>query len=350
MRDEERRVDQQEEARWRPTRRQLLWAGASVVLLIVAILIGYRYGITLWDWIKLLIVPTVIAGGGLWFNRQQRERELETADRRTQDEALQAYLDQIGQLLLDKDRPLRQSKVGDEVRTLARARTLTVLRRLDSERKGNVVQFLYESGMIGVTEAVLVLIGANLSGANLERAYLRGANLRGANLRGAILFYADLSGASLSEADLRGATLIDAILDVTDLSGANLSGANLETANLEREGNYEYIGSRVNLSGSDMRGAYLRAVGLSGSDLSRANLSEADLSGAFLTRTNMFENNLSGANLSGAFLQNVEGVTRTRLEKQAKSLEGAIMPNGQKYEDWTTSKDREEDGKNSGHT
>jgi hypothetical protein len=80
-------VDQQEQSRWRPTRRQLLWTGGIVAVLTVSVLVGYRYGITLWDWFKLLIVPTVIAGGGIWFNRQQRERELESADRRAQDEA-----------------------------------------------------------------------------------------------------------------------------------------------------------------------------------------------------------------------------------------------------------------------
>jgi hypothetical protein len=30
----------------------------------------------LWDWLELLIVPAVLAASGLWFNRQQREREL----------------------------------------------------------------------------------------------------------------------------------------------------------------------------------------------------------------------------------------------------------------------------------
>ena len=68
-------MDQQQEPRWQPTRRQFLWAGAAVGLLTIAILIGYRYDITLWDWIKLLVVPAVIAGGGLWFNRQQQERQ-----------------------------------------------------------------------------------------------------------------------------------------------------------------------------------------------------------------------------------------------------------------------------------
>jgi hypothetical protein len=95
VREEKRRVDQQQQARQRLTRRQLLWAGATVGLLTIAILIGYRYGITLWDWIKLLVVPAVIAAGGLWFNAQQREREQRTANERAQDEALQAYLDQM---------------------------------------------------------------------------------------------------------------------------------------------------------------------------------------------------------------------------------------------------------------
>src|SRR5215217_5239188 len=91
---EEHRVDQQQSP-WQPTRRQLLWAGASGGLLTIAILIGYRYGTTLWDWIKLLVVPAVIAGGGFWFNRQQQERQRKLANKRAQEEALQAYLDQM---------------------------------------------------------------------------------------------------------------------------------------------------------------------------------------------------------------------------------------------------------------
>jgi hypothetical protein len=58
-------VDQQQQSRWRPTGRQLLWAGGIAAVLTVSILIGYRFCITVWDWIKLLIVPAVIAGGDL---------------------------------------------------------------------------------------------------------------------------------------------------------------------------------------------------------------------------------------------------------------------------------------------
>src|SRR5215203_1545813 len=142
-----------------------MWDGNITVLAFLIIVVcGYLFGWkwtglpkqTLWDSLELLIIPAVLAGVGIWFNREQREREVEIADRRAQDEALQAYLDQIGQMLLDRDSPLRQRKQRDEdqahideVQTLARARTLTVLTRLDGERKGTVVQFLYEAGLIG---------------------------------------------------------------------------------------------------------------------------------------------------------------------------------------------------------
>ncbi len=51
---------------------------------------------------------------------------------------------------------------------------------------------------------------------------------------------------------------------------------------------------------------------------------------------------LREANLSGA-----EGITKEQLD-QAESLEGATMPNWQKYEDWLKSKGSGEDRENSG--
>jgi hypothetical protein len=42
------------------------------------------------------------------------------------------------------------------------------------------------------------------------------------------------------------------------------------------------------------------------------------------------------------------GITSDELKQRAKSLKGATMPNGQKYEDWLKSKGRGEDGENNG--
>jgi hypothetical protein len=134
----------------------------------------------------------VIAGGGLWFNYQQRERELEIArkqrkqelaiaEHRTQDEALQAWLDQMsGMLIPNTDQPsLYKARPGDGLSSVARARTLTVLPRLGGDRKARVVQFLYESGLISSMHPVLDLSGADLGGADLSRADLSGSILDG---------------------------------------------------------------------------------------------------------------------------------------------------------------------------
>jgi hypothetical protein len=223
--EEEHQLDQQEQPRWQPTRRQLLWTLGIVAVLTVAVLTGYRYDITLWDWIKLLVVPAVIAGVSIWFNYQQQERQREVENRRTQDAVLQAYLDQMGQLLLDKDKPLRQSKEGDEVSMLARARTLTALSQLDGKRKGTLIRFLsearliqgrpgMESGVRGWTQQrpIIGLTSADLSDADLSdadltyallaEASLRGANLRGADLSNAVLFNTDLTGAIMPDGQI----------------------------------------------------------------------------------------------------------------------------------------------------
>jgi hypothetical protein len=151
----------------------------------------------------------------------QRERELALVQQRSQDDALLVYLEQMGQLLLDKDRPLHRSTSGDTLRSLARARTLTVLSMLDGDRKGNVVHFLYESGLVTKGQVIV-----DLTGADLREAYLRGAYLREAYLSGADLSQAHLSGADLDLADLKEA----------DLSHADLRGANLkEVSHITKE-------------------------------------------------------------------------------------------------------------------
>ena len=49
---------------WRPTPRQALWAIRIALVLRLLVAIGYSYGITLWDWIKpLVVVPVEIAAG-----------------------------------------------------------------------------------------------------------------------------------------------------------------------------------------------------------------------------------------------------------------------------------------------
>jgi uncharacterized protein YjbI with pentapeptide repeats len=314
-------------------------------------------GKTLWDWMGLLIVPIVLSLITVVFAWQQdirqneiekkraqqaqkiegqrAEAERELAEKRADDEALQSYLDQMSGLLLERD--LRASEKGSEVRTLARARTLTVLGRLDPSRKSALMQFLVEADLVQRVEGrdpIISLTGADLSEADLGEANLSEADLGEANLRGAYLRYAILSEAHLDDANLSGAGLRYAILSRADLDGANLRGANLFRANL----------SRAFLSDANLRGAKLRAANLSRTVLSYANLRGADLSGANYRPANLSEANLRGAvlfganlseaDLSRADLSGAKGMSNEELEQQAASLEGATMPNVQKYEDW----------------
>jgi uncharacterized protein YjbI with pentapeptide repeats len=195
---------------------------------------GFR-GMTVRDWLQLLIVPLVLVLISFLFTMQQdarqqqienqrAEAERELAEQRAQDEALQAYLDQLSSLLLEKD--LRKSEEGSEVRTLARARTATVIQRLDADGNRNVIRFLDEAGLTkDVQPSIRLLAGVDLQGAQLRGIDLAGTDLHDANLRGAELRYADLRYADLRYADLIEANLSNANLLDADLIEANLSKA-----------------------------------------------------------------------------------------------------------------------------
>jgi uncharacterized protein YjbI with pentapeptide repeats len=415
-----------EEQSRRGPRWVVLFAALALVGVAGVIIYGYLErpgwigvsGKKLWDYLELLIVPAALALGVYWLNQSQhkrdqqaealrerereaaeegrRKRELEVENQRAQDAALQGYLDQMTRLLLNKDMPLRESKEGDEVRILARARTLTVLSRLDPVRKRSLLDFLYrtdlinneyftyspESNEIDIEQTIVDLDEADLSKMYLASPNLRGANLRTTNLGEAILYKADLRDAGLSGAtmekaelfsanltgaDLRNTNLKGALLVGTDLREALVMGANLEDANLTFA---KLIGSNLEsaiLSGADLtsadlsnailsnevwlvdaklRSTNLANANLNGAYMNGADLSDANLRGADLRNVLLIEGaNLSGADLTNANLSGAIGATQERLA-QAKSLEGATMADGQKYEVWLKSQGRKEDGEN----
>jgi uncharacterized protein YjbI with pentapeptide repeats len=205
---------------------------------------------TLYDWLQLVIIPAVLAVGAPWLTRLQQQHDQKLADQRAKieqeaaekraqtereisldnqhEKALQAYIDNMSALLLEKD--LRDQVQLDKVRKIARVRTLTVLRRLDGRRKAIVLNFLYESGLINKDQKIVDLDGADLSEADLFRAQLSKADLSRANLSKANLIEANLMEATLSSTVLFGADLSSAKLFRTDLHGVDLSEANLSEA------------------------------------------------------------------------------------------------------------------------
>jgi uncharacterized protein YjbI with pentapeptide repeats len=313
-----------------------------------------QLGRGLWDWTELLLVPAVLALGAWWLNRSAGQREAEARVRQSEDQreiealraksqrelereteaqraerqwklelvrsreaALQAYFDQLAELIKDaRGDPVPESSQ----QALARARTLTVLHQLDRERKGLLLRFLYESGLIGRREAVENPPGEPEppTGVETERATVQ---LSGADLSGAVLTGANLDGAELAGTNLRMAQLDEASLNRTKLNRAKMDGANLREAEL----------SQATLVGSSLTDAFLVGVkltdaNLTNADLTKAILSKARLDGADLSKANLSEADLGGADLSKAIL---EGATMTPEQLgRASSLTGIILTGG----------------------
>ncbi len=349
----------------------------------------------LWDWLELLGIPVLLVILGTQFqinekklaeekSRSEKQRvdeqvkaekeradeqvkaEKERADEQAKaekekttnilnEEALQAYIDRMSELLIDKN--LKSLSPKDSLREaaldVARARTLSVLRRLDidGERKGSIIRFLINAEFINELQLDLSyaklsgadLSGANLSGANfyganfqgvklngakLNGAKLSGANFYGAKLSGANFYGADLSGAKLSGAKLSGANFYGADLSRAYLSGANLNGANfygatLSSANLSSANLCFANLSSANLCFANLLGAYLSSAKLSGANLSGANFFNANLSDAKLSGANFSNTKLNGVDLNGANLVEAKNLTVEQI-KQAKNWKKAV--------------------------
>ena len=319
----------------KPLVKSYWWVPASlfvvglIVWMIVLRLKGHPWnegtgfkGKTVWDWMQLLIIPAVLAVGALLFNWSQRNREKELALDRQREEALQTYIDRMTELLLKEG--LRKSKEDDEVRDVARTRTLTTLRILDPDRKSLLVRFIQEARLITTLNPVINMSNADLSKVHLSRTDLQQVNLRGANLKEADLEYAlldqsNLNHANLSKADLFGAHLTGANLSSAYLNHALLIGSHLEQANL-----VEAVLISANLFLALLIGADIRDAILSKANLNLADLSKADLSRAYLNEAILRDADLRGANLREA---RMEGAML-----DGAKLTGTIMPDGTVHE------------------
>ena len=158
---------------WKNTSKTLKVVQIIVLLVVVVLLIGryffnwtwtgfgpytpptkdssFQREKTLYDWLQLAIIPVVLAFGVWWVNRLQQQRDQRLADRRIEieqkaaeervkaerdialdnqrEQALQAYIDSMSELLL-KEHLSELKPEYAEVQAIARVRTLTVLPRL----------------------------------------------------------------------------------------------------------------------------------------------------------------------------------------------------------------------------
>jgi uncharacterized protein YjbI with pentapeptide repeats len=262
---------------------------------------------TAWDWLQLLIVPGVLIVIGYLFNAAEASRDREREDKRAaqaqfiaaearRDQVLQDYLARMGDLVLD--RGLRDSKQGSDVRGVGRTLTLTVLRRLDGRRKGEVVRFLADSKLIdGPGTPVLTLSAANLRGAVLTGASLRdvvfdAVDLRRAKFGGSALNLVRFEGARLERASFAGASLAGVEFTAARLDHASFRGTRMDTA-------LTYGGTQQHVS---FAGACLSGATFAGSDARRARFAGAEGRRVDFDNARVSVPALEGARIVGARL------------------------------------------------
>jgi hypothetical protein len=186
---------------------------ATLVLFLAVVIVLGRTGGAKAISDNAAVIGALVALGGVFTaqmvsialdaRRSQEARDLEA--QRAHEAALQNYLKNVGALLLEP--PLHRASPGDNLSTLVRVQTLSVLEELDPHRKRILLRFLVEARLIYKHKPVVSLAEANLSRADLSNAGLSETDLRGVNLSGADLEWADLRGANL-----RGANLFQADL------------------------------------------------------------------------------------------------------------------------------------------
>jgi uncharacterized protein YjbI with pentapeptide repeats len=303
---------------------------------------------TLWEWLELLLIPAALLLGAWWVSHPRKEldvgrssaeafskSQLEAIDSQHQEKRIQIYYDTMTELLLKHG--LREASRNDEVRRVARAQTMTVLWGLNSERRGALTRFLYESQLIQHPDPIISLAGANLSSANLSGvdlsdADLRQARLTAANLADARLHRTDLAGADLTGADLQGAVPTKPPVGASrwvppNLSRANLNEAVLREANLAETNLTEASLRGTRLDQADLHKAILRGADLHGAQLKDANLSEANLDEADMSEANLVKAKFTSAILTKATFKRatMRGVDAWQANFKDADLSGADL-------------------------
>ena len=272
-----------------------------------------------------------------------------------------AYLDRMANLLLQYH--LHESQLGEPIRATAQAITLTALDRLDSEHKNIIILFLYRADLLKyhyyknnetecgdpkvlkkqfsdeqpiITLAWGHLEGVKINGVHLSCIDLHNTYLEGSNFSASVLDRADLGLSLATDTDFSNTSMKSANLYYLDLSDANLQGAKLQYARMPgiclsharlvdadlqhaNLGVYSHSVNHTTQFCGQSDNATLTPANLSDADLTGANLADADLTGANLTGTNLTQANLSHAKVSSEQLA------------KAKSLAGAIMPDGTRH-------------------
>lgn len=309
-----------------------------------------------WNWLELLIIPTLLALGALFFEVQADQRTEDSDDKRAAQQSLEEYLKTVQEIVTsskpstekENERSTVLEKLSYEEKAVIESFTELVLSEIDGNQKSQVVKLLYDLELIncngGFCETIN-LDGVDLTEANLSNLDLRNINLKGANLKNALLIetnleLANLENSNLENADfklarIKNATMSNAFFGVNQgNSGNNKKFAMMIPFFKSNKDNVDSgekwkkvieITSLYYLSESDSLNTqnYCNSLDknnsnnsnekldftdliLSNANLEKLDLREADFTGADLRGVSLKGSNLENANLKKAKLDNIE--------------------------------------------
>jgi hypothetical protein len=270
-------------------------------------------GKTLWDWMKLLLVPIILALGGLLFTQMDRLNSTRTQE-------------------LDRERLQVDRKQAQQDREQAQ-------QELELNRRGQITErFTRAIDQLGATyDAGYRTFEIRLGGIYALEQIARDSEEDYWPIMEVLTAYVRQHAPWIPVEAQQGE---EASREATETTKVLPPDPDIQaiTDVLRRRNRYFGHGEPEPL---DLTLANLSGANLSGANLSEANLSEANLSEANLSEANLKGADLKGADLKGADLQEaiLQGANVTDEQLAAtRSLQGAIMPDGRKYEDWLLDK------------
>lgn len=196
----------------------------------------------LWDWLDLLIIPLSIAIIGWIYKENEKLRDSKKEFENKQNETLDSYFRVISDLIIKSH--LLDNKLNSESKIIARTRTIVAIENLNSERKGQVLQFLHESNLIN---NVIELLGANFKSSEVSGIVLRNTTIKGVYFCDSKFIKSYLDNSDLTSCDFTNTDFSDSSMQNTNLSYTKLINCKLVNIDL----------TTVNFEGVDLTNADL---------------------------------------------------------------------------------------------
>lgn len=266
---------------------------------------GYRPTKLLWDWLELLIVPIVLTLLGLLFNYTQKRTEIEIAskkeihereieDDKNQEATLRQYLEQMNDLVFNKG--LTSPTPTANVLGIARIITLTTLRRINSERAGVILRYLYEAKLLDADDLKVDISGIRLRKIKLwkqiDKINFQGVEFHESDFTGCELSNCNLNNSKFYRCNFRNANLINSSVEKTEFTMSDLTRANLSGVN-GRHTDFSYS----ILIETKFNNAILQESEFFQTELFRTRFCDADLTSAIFANTILDHVNFIGATM-----------------------------------------------------